>query len=183
MEKYHLLPFLLLFACSNPKTKVETTKTEKVYSEKQQPDFNGIYEFKINKTTVKDLDTMQYKREKTYSGYKDISKEFPEVKIIQLANIDKKDFTLESIKLYFFRDTLIEFTAFTNYIFLDILKSKYPNYVLNYEYDKINWYNKEIQAEVFKGRFSIKDIFKTKYIWDKIEAIEKDSLINQNKDL
>src|ERR1700733_11625242 len=127
---YHLYPLwiaLIISSCNNhpapPAQEAKKTQPEP----KQQPDFNGIYEFKINKTTIKDLAKLPYKaRELTIA--KDIDERLlnhrviehweilcDDIKVFLPEDFKKNGLDYKNCRLAFYRDTLVLLTSDVNF--------------------------------------------------------------------
>lgn len=176
---------LIIFSCnSNTNEQKSNKKSEVIYSEKQQPDFDGIYEFKINKTTIKDLDNMVYERDNSYP----MNWLQPNVKSIKLKIFKKGKIEVSDASLLFYNDTMVSFGGYDeNLDLLLALRAKYPNFyddaLVSGRIDNCKWYNKSILATYYKKFFQIKDNKKYYDIDKKEKKLRADSLRVQNKDL
>jgi hypothetical protein len=128
---------------------------------KQQADFNGIFEFRIDSSTPKILDGTGYKyTEVTVSDVKKKLKIHPDlftteldvlcegVRIFYLEDFTKSGVHFTVANLTFYHDTLIKFSAIVSDGLMNILMSKYPQFTQNKE-DKNNlltWHNNLIIA-------------------------------------
>lgn len=173
------------FACNVP-SEYNNSKdiTENLPYKEPQSDLDGILEFRINKTTLKDLDTMNYKREKVSEVYPNYDAMGIGVNFIQLKDFKKLDIEFSSVALTFQYDTLISLKCSSHKLY-DALTTKYPNYTVNpYNSQEISWHNKSIEASL-SGRFLffIGDNGKEEKIYKKVKEIENDSLKIRYKDL
>jgi hypothetical protein len=130
----------------------------------EQPGFDGIYEFKLGKTTVSALDTLPFQfREMSVKEDMEKTLEMLDasmvtdweylcvgVRLYEVEDFQKNGMKFSHAELTFFNDTLSEITCSTPREFLDVLKIKYPNYSIDdtsHSYCKeYNWSNNPILA-------------------------------------
>jgi hypothetical protein len=154
-------------------------------AQKQQPDFDGILCFKINKTTIDSLKKADYKYKEllaknlfnedcaqindNYWLLKDTN-----IKIYILERFTYKSFIFFETKLIFYKNILISFESEFSSSLIDVLKSKYPNFTdHNYKGNYATfWYNKSIEIMYIISEYGSKFYMENKI---KVEKIKKEA--------
>lgn len=199
-DRYFELILLILIisitCCNSPSSRkdIQTEQDEK----KQQVDFNGIFEFKINKTTISALDTLKYLHKEITIKDRRIEQIKEQdwdllcdgVRKFKLTDFNKGTIEFSLVELTFYDDTLIKFSSLVNYEMDEILRSKYPNYVCtNNENESVDkWTNQSIYAQwrydkKYGASFIIYDTDKSVKIMLETDKAKADYLKKENKDL
>jgi hypothetical protein len=164
-----------------------------------------IKQFRIDKTSMKELELMNYKyRELTEEN--DIEKKndelstlpisdfytlCPGVREIRVGDFSKNDINYSTISLTFYHDTLIHFECLVSYGLQDVLTTKYPNYT-RIQADKqtiFKWYNHSTVATLFDDdkfnaiTFTIEDEPASSSIYKLAARKRNEYLKNANRNL
>lgn len=194
----------LIASCNAPKQKEETkVKTLKEIIRQDQPQSNitGIYEFQINRTTIKDLDTLKYKSKEITvkdaiennikrfgtAGVTDWFLLCDGVRQFKIKNFSKGSINFSSITLTFQNDTLINFnSAKVNWDLLEALQAKYPKFKEEVKGNELtcDWFNEDIEARWYTDTdmtyFAVRDFNKMGKLRLKGEDAKKEYIKKMN---